>query len=270
MNDFEHKNDRKAARWALLATVLFAGVTVCALLWLGLYRTFPPPPEYGIEVNLGYSEDGSGDFQAFEPDASPVEPSEPEQAQAEEESVLAVSEEAPALPKQDKPREKKKEQPRPQTVKEQKPQEKVEEPKEPEINPMALYPGKRKGTEVSRQGETGKPGDQGKPNGDANAKGYTGSGGSGGISFSLNGRTLMSLVKPQYDSEEEGTVVVRIYVDRNGKVTRAVPGAKGTTTMDGNLWKTAEKAALQSKFVPKENAPDEQVGTITYRFVRGA
>ncbi|MDE5574232.1 MAG: energy transducer TonB, partial [Bacteroidales bacterium] len=63
---------------------------------------------------------------------------------------------------------------------------------------------------------------------------------------------------------------VRIYVDRSGRVTRAVAGVKGSTTMDGNLWKTAEKAALQSKFVPKENAPDEQVGTITYRFVRGS
>ncbi|MDE5574210.1 MAG: hypothetical protein K2I87_00680, partial [Bacteroidales bacterium] len=247
MNDFQHKNDRKAVRWALLATVLFAGLTVCALLWLGLYRTFPPPPEYGIEVNLGYSEDGSGDFQAFESDASPIEPSEPEQVQAEEESVSASSEEAPALPKQEKPKEKKKEQPRPQTVKEQKPQEKVEEPKEPEINPMALYQGKRKGTEASQQGETGKAGDQGKPNGDVNAKGYTGSGGSGGISFSLNGRTLMSLVKPQYNSEDEGIVVVRIYVDRSGRVTRAVAGVKGSTTMDVNLWKTAETAALQSK-----------------------
>lgn len=270
MNDLEHRNDRKAARWALLATVLFAALTVCALLWLGLYRLTPPPPEYGVEVNLGYSEDGMGNMQAFEPDASPTVPTEPEAVEAEEEVVQAPSEEAPALPKKEKPQVKKKEQPRPETVQEQKPQEKVEQPKEPEINPMALYPGKRKGTETSAQGETGKAGDQGKPNGDANAKGYTGSGGSGGISFSLNGRTLMSLVKPDYNSEEEGVVVVRIWVNKNGSVTRVEAGVKGTTTFDQNLWRTAERAAMQSKFVPKENAPDEQVGTITYRFVRGA
>ncbi|MCM1532516.1 MAG: hypothetical protein NC048_09390 [Bacteroides sp.] len=272
MNDFDQDNDRRARLWALLATFLFAVVSVCALLWLGLYRTYPPPPEYGIEVNLGYSEVGSGQMQAFEPDASPVEvPDEPEQVQEEEEVVTAVSEEAPALPKPEKVKPKpepQKDLPKP-AVQEQ-PEKKVEQPKEPEINPMALYPGKRKGSETSAQGETGEPGDQGKPNGDVNAKGYTGSGGSGGISFSLNGRTLMSLVKPNYDSEEEGVVVVRIVVDRNGVVTEATAGLKGTTTMDGNLWKTAERAALQSKFVPKENAPDKQLGTITYRFVRGA
>lgn len=99
MNDFDRDNDRRARLWALLATFLFAVVSVCALLWLGLYRTYPPPPEYGIEVNLGYSEVGSGQMQAFEPDASPVEvPDVPDQVQEEEEVVTAVSEEARPCP----------------------------------------------------------------------------------------------------------------------------------------------------------------------------
>lgn len=268
MNNPREKKDRKAEGMALLSTLLFGGVVVAVLLLCGMYRPFPPPPEYGMEVNLGYMDEGSGDRQAYDPVAEPqTVPVEPV-AEPEEDEVVTAAEEAPALPKKEKKPETRK---KPQPVETQKPQEEVKEtPKEPEINPMALYPGKRKGSEASSEGQTGKPGDQGKPTGDANAHGYTGSGGSGGISFSLNGRTLMSLVKPNYDSEEEGVVVVRIWVNKSGVVTRVQAGVKGTTTLDGTLWKMAEKAAIQSQFVPKDDAPDEQVGTITYRFVRGS
>lgn len=268
MNDSREQKDRKATLVALLSTLLFSMLAVAVLLLCGMYRPFPPPPEYGVEVNLGYMDDGSGDRQAYDPASVPAA-SQPQAVEAEEEEVVtAQTEEAQALPKvEKKPVAEKK----PEPVREQPKTEEVQEvKKEPEINPLALYPGKRKGTETSSEGETGKIGDQGKPTGDANAHGYTGSGGSGGISFSLNGRTLMSLVKPDYDSEEEGVVVVRIWVNKNGMVTRVQAGVKGTTTLDGNLWKMAEKAARLSQFVPKDDAPEEQVGTITYRFVRGA
>ncbi len=249
---------------ALLATFLFVILSVCVLLFCGLYRPFPPPPEYGIEVNLGYAEVGSGEEQSMDPLADDIV-AQHEENPAEDEPVVTASEDETPVLTESKPAVVK---PQP-TVKpqEEKPKEKVKE--EPEINPMALYPGKRKGSNPSSQGDTRTPGDQGKPSGDINGKGYAGSGGSGGISFSLSGRTLMSLVKPNYDSEEEGIVVVRIWVNRSGAVTRVRAGVKGTTTLDENLWRTAEQAALRSSFVPKENAPEEQIGTISYRFVRG-
>lgn len=264
----ERHTDRKADWIALAATLGVSGVAVCLLLCCGLYRPFPPPPEYGVEVNLGYSEFGMGDVQAFEPEASPMPEENVAAESAEEEAVMETSdEEAPALA-ETKPEEKKEEKAEPEKVPE-KPEVKPEKAKEPELNPMALYPGKRKGKEESSQGETQQAGDQGKPEGDVHAQGYEGSGGSGGISFSLNGRTLMSLVKPSYDSDEEGVVVVRIWVNRDGLVTRVQAGVKGTTTMDQLLWKTAAEAAMKSRFVPKEFVPEEQVGTISYRFVRG-
>lgn len=269
MNSTRDKKDHRDSILALTATFLFAALTVAVLLTFGLYRTFPPPPEYGMEVNLGYMDEGDGDLQAFDPSTGSVEPQEASVVEPETEEVVSTAdEEAPAIVKKDKEPERKK----PTQAMTEKPREKVEEakPEEPVINPMALYPGKRKGGEASAQGDTGKPGDKGNPAGDVNGQGYAGSGGSGGISFSLNGRTLMSLVKPDYDSEEEGVVVVRIWVNRNGAVTRVSAGVKGTTTLDENLWKTAERAAMRSKFVPKENAPEEQIGTITYRFVRGS
>ena len=270
MSNSEERNERNARLWAWAVSLLSAGILFCVLYFCGMYRPFPPPSEYGMEVNLGYSDVGMGDRQEMNPMAEPIEPVEASEPDFEEETVLTqADEEAPSLPKVTP-------KPKPQpTVKPvpNKPeaQEQVrEEKREPELNPLALYPGKRKGTDNSSQGETSQPGDQGKPTGDVNAKGYEGNGGSGGISFSLNGRTLTSLVKPSYNSEEEGVVVVRIWVNPAGAVTRVQAGVKGTTTFDQKLWRTAENAARQSRFAPKDSAPSEQVGTISYRFVRGA
>jgi hypothetical protein len=98
---------------------------------------------------------------------------------------------------------------------------------------------------------------------------YEGTGGTGnGISYSLGGRGSLNLHKPSYDSREQGKVVVTIKVDRQGAVISAVPGAKGTNVSDQKLWNLAKDAALRSKFSPDSNAPEFQVGTITYNFIR--
>lgn len=266
-----NETERKARLWAWVATVLAAGVLFCVLYFCGMYRMFPPPPEYGMEVNLGYADMGTGERQEMNPMAEPAEQVETSVPDSEEETVtIQTGEETPALPKvTPKPKPEPTATPKPDRPEAQE-RVREEKPEEPELNPVALYPGKRKGTDNSSQGETAHNGDQGKPTGDVNATGYEGNGGSGGISFSLSGRTLKSLVKPSYDSEEEGVVVVRIWVNPAGTVTRVQAGVKGTTTFDQNLWHTAESAARQSRFVPKDSAPSEQVGTISYRFVRGA
>ena len=76
------------------------------------------------------------------------------------------------------------------------------------------------------------------------------------------------LHKPSYDSKEQGKVVVTIKVDKQGKVVNAVAGAKGTNVSDQTLWQLAKDAALRSSFVADTNAPETQVGTITYNFIR--
>ncbi len=62
-------------------------------------------------------------------------------------------------------------------------------------------------------------------------------------------------------------VVVKITVDKNGKVTNAEPGVQGTTIMNQRFWNEAKQAALKAKFNTSENAPAYQQGTISYRFV---
>ena len=91
--------------------------------------------------------------------------------------------------------------------------------------------------------------------------------GTEGISYDLAGRQAMSLPKPTYDIRSEGIVVVEITVDRNGKVTKAVPGVKGSTTLEEYFLRVAREAAMSAKFDRKPDAPVIQKGTITYHFI---
>ncbi len=122
------------------------------------------------------------------------------------------------------------------------------------------------------QGATFPGGNQGVPTGDPNASNYgqggLGSGSKGtGTSFSLEGRSAASLPKPNYPGNDEGIVVVKITVDKNGNVTVAEPGARGTTIMNQQFWSEAKQAALKAKFNADNNAAAFQQGTITYRFI---
>lgn len=118
----------------------------------------------------------------------------------------------------------------------------------------------------SGQGVTYKPGNQGSTTGSAGSQRY-GLGSGEGISFNLTGRSAETLRKPGYPGQEEGTVIVQITVDKYGKVTKATPGVKGSTSISPDLLEAAKKAALATQFNEDLNAPALQTGTITYRFV---
>ena len=119
----------------------------------------------------------------------------------------------------------------------------------------------------SSEGVTSGAGNQGGVDGSTESKNYAGKGlGNEGISYSLSGRTPQSLPKPAYKYQVEGKVVVEVTVDRNGKVTQATPGVKGSTTLDENLLSAARKAAMAAQFDKNPDAPAFQKGTITYHF----
>jgi colicin import membrane protein len=94
-----------------------------------------------------------------------------------------------------------------------------------------------------------------------------GNGKGAGVSYSLSGRNAKSLPKPSYPGNEEAVVVVEVTVDKAGKVTKAVPGAKGSTSLNAGLLEAAKKAALLTRFDENQDAPELQTGLITYRFV---
>jgi len=91
--------------------------------------------------------------------------------------------------------------------------------------------------------------------------------GTEGISYDLAGRMARSLPKPKYDVQSEGIVVVEVTVDRNGNVTKATAGVKGSTTLEDYLLRVAREAALATKFDSKPDASFIQKGTITYHFI---
>lgn len=89
----------------------------------------------------------------------------------------------------------------------------------------------------------------------------------GAPSAKLAGRTTTgALPIPNYSVQKSGRVVVKITVDRNGKVTSAIPGVQGTTVTDKTLWDAAKDAAFKATFNTSSTAPVSQEGTITYVF----
>lgn len=248
----------------VVGTIVFHAILLAVLVLMALRTPLPLPEEAGVEVNLGNSDEGMGDIQPelLAAGAAAVPP--PSSSSAKEEFVTEDTDETPAIEpvKKDKPLPVNKPEPRPVT----KPTPKAEP--QPVVNPNAIYKGKTGETSGGgNQGITGNPGDQGKPNGTPGSDNYDGTGGSGGgISFDLSGRSKRQIPKPSANFRERGIVVVTIYVNPAGTVTRVISGAKGTTTSNLELRRLAGQAARQAKFSPKEDAKEEQKGSITYIF----
>ena len=81
-------------------------------------------------------------------------------------------------------------------------------------------------------------------------------------------RLALFKVKPKYLCQESGTVVVRVWVNREGITIKAEAGIRGTTESSSCLLQEAKAAALKTKWTPYFNAPEIQLGQITYNFYR--
>ena len=116
------------------------------------------------------------------------------------------------------------------------------------------------------EGDNKKEGVKGKVNGSDISKKYYGNIGSGGGNYQLAGRDVILPYEEKPDCEEEGTVVVEIWVNQNGDVIKAEPGARGTNNSAPCLYKPAKKAALKTKWEKKLEAKEVQMGKIIYNF----
>ncbi len=115
------------------------------------------------------------------------------------------------------------------------------------------------------KGNTGKPGNQGDPEGDPDASRLEGiSTGSGQVGGGLGSRGVVKTSTPQDNSQKQGTVVIRVCVDKSGNVTSADFTQAGSTTSDNSLVQIARQDARKWKFAAGQ--VDKQCGTITYRF----
>lgn len=122
-----------------------------------------------------------------------------------------------------------------------------------------------KGTQMGSKGtaDSGE-GIQGSPEGNSDSGKVTGIGGYG--QYDLGGRQIgkEGLPLPVYNVQDEGRVVVTIWVNPAGQVVRTAIN-KRTNTATTALREAAEEAARKARFLPIDGV-DDQIGTITYFF----
>lgn len=250
----------------------------------------PEPTEEGLLVNFGFDETGEG---LFEPAPQPVSPPPPPPsagADAAEEAILTQDfEEAVEVKKKEPSPEELRKQAEARAADAKRREEAEAERKRIEQETAERLKREEEqrridqqnarargafsntgnvGTAGQNQGVAGGQGNQGVESGTPDATNYGPGGGQGNstISYDLGGRGVSALVRPLYDIQKEGKVVVAVTVDRLGRVTDATPGIKGSTTLDEILLKVAKEAALKTTFEKNNDAPNIQKGTITYIF----
>jgi colicin import membrane protein len=258
----------------------------------GFSVPLPPDTDEGILVNFGTDETGLGMIEpsppAFLEKISPVTAEKISKASKEESLLTQNVEESPKVNKIDPEAVKKKlekieadkklkeqlETERIRKVQEETERKKIEAELQRQTDIMnktknALANARNRGTSSTSEGIAGGTGNQGSPTGsiDSKVRGEGSGLGNKGISYDLQGRGYQSLPSPKYDYQGEGRVVVEVSVDRSGKVVQAVPGTKGSTTLDEYLLKVAKDAAMQARFDIKSDAPLIQKGSITYIFI---
>lgn len=231
----------------LIVSIVAHGLLILCLLLMGLRYPDPPPPELGVEMDMGeFSDVGTDSEHAAEggEDLS----SESSYANDDNNELTQQSEDVPLVSKKT---------PSP-TKNKKKPKDNVKpQSEETKIDQNALFTKGR--VKKGSGGSTGV--------GEGSGKGSGGEGGGIGIAFSLAGRGSKSgFPEPTATSSENGSIVVEIRVDQEGNVVSAKAGVRGTTLWDTNLFRRCEQAAKKSKFTAKPDAPELQKGTITYIF----
>ncbi len=266
------ENEKRNNLKGILGTVIFHGLLLVFFLFFGFRTPLPLPAEQGIAINFGTSDEGMGDVQ---PDESGDNQGNTDETSSKQESNASPSasdrtsatqdlEDAPSVSKNNSSKTTPN-----NTNPVTKPSEPTQEETKPQINTRALYPGKGAGSSGGSQGQTGQAGDQGSRDGSRNTD-RQGDGGRGGLTgspdYDLVGRQITKKPSIADKSQKEGKVVVLIWVDKDGRVLRAQAGHRGSTLQDAALWEKCQNAALNARFSPNENAPEEQRGTITFLF----
>ncbi len=237
-----------------------------------------PPEEYGVAINFGDSDVGSGKLVDNSKKTAPktvVKKQEvvketvkqtPVKTPIEEVITNDVAKDVPVVEKVKEPKTAAiKELVEKEEIPKEKPVQKPSKETQDALN--KLLNGNSDSGKPKGEGGDLKEGVKGKVNGDAKSSKYYGNTGTGsGGNYNLAGRKALSTPKQQPDCQEEGIVVVKITVDNTGKVLRAIPGVKGSTNTAPCLLKPAKVAALSTKWNPDSDAPKTQTGTIIYKF----
>lgn len=261
-----NSEEKKRRLKAILVTAGFHLLALIFFLLFGLTQPVPLPEDAGASVEFGWEEDAGGpDIVSPTPPVEEIQPEVvPETTPVEDDPVEEVAEETEsdiAVP------EAKEEKPKP-VEEEKKPEEPKPKPKpKPTISDelsQALESLNQTSSPGDGQGDSQGSGDQGSPDGNE-GQGVLG-GGSG--SWELDGRSML----PGYgtkirDTKEEGIVVLNIWVDRNGKVTKVQPNLRESNTTSRYLINLAKNDVLNNfRFNGDPSASISQRGKVRYVF----
>lgn len=259
MSILSKENDRKG----LLGTVLFHVLLFLVMLITGFGTADPIDTDNGgVTVSFGEPDEGGDDNR---PAASQAE-STPPPASSSEESVETTEDEAPEVTTSPVPKPKTETKPNNET----KPTEPTQETK-PSIDPRlkAQLEKMKKAKEAGGgEGDGPKPGTEGRSDGsedgdpDGTGKGTLGN----GISYNLKGFKVSNMPEIKNEKQSFGTVVVKLCVNKSGKIVSTSFGRESTTS-DSYLYQISERAVRQLTIKPAgSNITDTNCGTITITF----
>ncbi len=280
MKYLETIHERNSAKITALIVVI-----MILLMFIAGASYWEPPLEYGVAVNFGTTDYGSGTIQPTQPiksqpqkvieqpkvettktESSPAKSNTKAEDVLTEESAEAIAirkqkeAEAKALAEAEREEQLRKE------AEERKRQEEVE--KKRKLDALIGGVSNSEGTQSGGEGPDSQAGDKGQLDGDPYASSYFGGSGpgKGGVGYGLNGRGRPSRQIFKQDCNEYGLVVVKIEVDQSGRVVSAEPGVRGTTNTHLCLLEPAKKIALSHKWPADSKAPSRQIGFVSINF----
>jgi periplasmic protein TonB len=247
----------------------------------------PPLPEFGIELNFGTSDQGTGEVQpetpAVEaeseeeamPDAPPEEVTEEVVEETVETPVEEVTEQVEEVAEAVEEIVPVTEQETETPVKEPKKKPVVEEKKEEPKPPKVLYPGKKEGAagttgnannpaKANQGDKSNAQGDQGDVDGNVDARSLYGkSGGGGGGALEMAGWMWDAPPDPKETTSESGKIVFEVLIDERGDVTSA---KTISYTVSASLVRIYQAEVEQLTFSKTSSgpAPPSSKGKITF------
>ncbi|MFI5149796.1 MAG: TonB family protein [Bacteroidia bacterium] len=254
----------------LLISLIFLALVLIALYFIKLHTPIPPfpPDSSGVDVAYGTMDTGSGDDvnpPTFDKKSSPPTPTPVDESAVTNSTdnsdysvppVKKVKDKAPPVKPTDKPVDKP-----------------VVQPPDDELTKMLKEYNKSSKNVGGGHGDDKTSGFKGDEGGNPNSTNYTGKPGTGGpgpggigTGAHLSHRHLVVPATLVSNAQEEGRVVVKITVDKDGNVIDAEPIAKGSTTTNSHLWTLARQAALKSKFDKNPSGNSDQEGTYVFDF----
>jgi TonB family protein len=256
----------KAALLSIGAHILL--LLLCLFIGYTLPATPAPSEEMGMEVNLGSSDDGSGDDQPFSTDNPAYQPEEMQQKAANNENSELPND--MTTDENDLDAAVVKPNPKPNKT----PAVKNDNQSKPvaQQKPKILFPANNGngGNAASinqaggSEGDGSGNGDKGVAGGTPGAANYTGipGNGTGGIGHSFSDRNMVAKPKPDAEFREGGKVVVRVTVNREGQII----AKRIKSAASAELGKIALKKIEEVRFNKSAVAPPEQFGDITFVF----